>query len=95
MGSFVLSQEQYVPYYEKAMKFRRLIKQSLRFDTYDVIVLPLKTNDNPYDNISLYALAPLAGLPSVTFSYNGVGIQLIANIKDENALLTAYEEAQS
>jgi len=94
MGSMVLSHDQYVPYYEKALKLRRLIKESLRFDEYDVIVLPTSISENPYENLSLFSLAPLAGLPSVSFSYNGGGIQLIANVKNENALITAWEAAQ-
>ena len=93
MGSMVLSQDQYVPYYEKAMKVRRLIKEALRFGDYDVIVLPTVISENPYDNLSLFSLAPLAGLPSISFSYNGCGVQLIANVKNENALITAWEAA--
>jgi len=95
MGSFVLSQEQYAPCYEQAMKLRRLIKQSLRFDEYDVIALPTQIHGNRYDNLALYALAPLAGLPCVSFSYKGQGVQLIANVKNENALLTALEASRS
>jgi len=91
MGAMVLSQNQYVPYYEKSLKVRRLIKESLRFDSYDVIVLPCELSKNPYENLSLYALPALAGLPSVSFNYNGQGIQLIANTKNENALLSAWE----
>jgi Asp-tRNA(Asn)/Glu-tRNA(Gln) amidotransferase A subunit family amidase len=94
MGSMVLSHDKYVPYYEKAMKIRRLIKESLRFDEYDVIVLPTAIGGNPYDNLSLFSLAPLAGLPSISFSYQGSGIQLIADAKNENALITAWEAAQ-
>ena len=94
MGSMVLSHDQYVPYYEKAMKMRRLIKESLRFDEYDVIILPTAIGENPYDNLSLFSPAPLAGLPSISFSYNGGGIQLIANVKDENTLITTWEAAQ-
>ena len=94
MGSMILSQDQYVPWYEKAMKIRRLIKESLRFDEYDVIVLPTAISENPYDNLSLFALAPLAGLPSISFSYNGGGIQLVAGAKNESALITAWEAAQ-
>ena len=94
MGSMVLSQDQYVPYYEKAMKVRRLIKESLRFDEYDVIALPTAIGENPYENLSLFAFAPLAGLPSISFSYQGEGIQLIANAKNENALITAWEAIQ-
>jgi len=90
MGCMVLSQENYIPYYEKAMKLRRLIKESLRFCEYDLIILPIKIRGEPYENLSLFALAPLAGLPSISFSFEGHGVQLIADVKNENALLTAW-----
>jgi aspartyl-tRNA(Asn)/glutamyl-tRNA(Gln) amidotransferase subunit A len=84
MGAWVLSQDNYTAYYEKAMKIRRLIKESLTFDGYDIIALPCDTE-------GVGVLANLAGLPSVSFSYQGTPIQLIANVKNENALLTAWE----
>ena len=80
MGCLVLSQDHYGKYYEKAMKIRRLIKESLRFDEYDVIEMPA---DDP--------LAVLAGLPSLTFSRNGACVQLAADVKKENVLFTAWE----
>jgi len=67
------------------------MKYSIRFDQYDLIVLPTSVGDDPYENLSLYALA---GLPSVSFSYKGQGVQLVADVKNENALLTAWEVAQ-
>lgn len=91
MGSMVLSQNQYIPYYDKSMRVRRLIKEELAFDEYDIIVLPCEISKDPYENLSLYSLANLAGLPSVSFSYKGQGIQLIANVRNENSLLTAWE----
>jgi aspartyl-tRNA(Asn)/glutamyl-tRNA(Gln) amidotransferase subunit A len=94
MGSMALSHDHYVSYYEKAMKLRRLIRESLRFDKYDVIILPTAISENTYENLSLFSLAPLAGLPSISFSLHGAGIQLIANVKNENALITAWEAAQ-
>lgn len=92
MGAMVLSKDQYVPYYEKAMKIRRLIKDSLRFDEYDIIALPCEIEGGGYENLGLFALPALLGLPSVSFPYNGGGIQLIANVRNENLLLTAWEE---
>ena len=80
MGYVILSKDNYEKYYDKAMKIRRLIKESLCFDKYDVVIL---TDDNP--------LAVLAGLPSLTFGYNGTGIQLAADVKKENVLLKAWE----
>ena len=91
MGSMVLSQNNYIPYYEKAMKLRGLIKEAITFDEYDIIALPCKISDEPYENLSLYSLANLAGLPSVSFSYKGQGIQLIANTRNEDLFLTAWE----
>jgi len=75
LGGFVLSQNNYELYYEKAMKIRRLIKESIVFDKYDVIALPCENN-----------LAVLAGLPSISFSYENCGIQLIANANCEQHL---------
>jgi len=95
MGVMVLSRDQYLPLYEKAMKIRRVIKESLSFFDYSVIALPCKIGDDPYENLSLYSLPLLAGLPSVSFSYEGQGIQLIANVQDENLLLRAWEVALS
>ena len=83
MGCLLLSQDYYVKYYEKAMKIRRLIKESLPFTQYDVITIP---DDCP--------LAELAGLPSLTFSHNGKGIQLVADVKKESYLLAAWESFQ-
>ena len=80
MGCLVLSQDYYDIYYDKALRIRRLIKEQLSFDKYDVIVLQ---DDNP--------LAVLAGLPSLTFSLNGIGVQLAADVKKENVLLSAWE----
>ena len=80
MGCLFLSQDCYVRYYEKAMKIRRLIKESLPFAKYDVITMP----DDCH-------LAVLAGLPSLTFLHNGTGIQLVADVKKESYLSAAWE----
>lgn len=94
MGAFVLSSGQYVPYYQKAMKIRRLIKEALNFKGYDVIALPTKISEDPYENLSLFALCQIAGLPGVSFSFDGCGVLLVANVKDESALLNAWEVVQ-
>jgi len=80
MGFLVLTQDYYTKYYEKALKIRRLIKEALRFDSYDVIAAPADSH-----------LAVLAGLPSLTFSHEGSGVQLVADVKKENVLLSAWE----
>ena len=93
MGSMVLSKEAYTPYYEKAMKIRRLIKESTAFDRYDAVVIPSLQEADPYVQNAVYALATLAGLPAVSFPWRGSSIHLVANVKDENTLLTAWEAA--
>ena len=80
MGAHVLSQENYKRLYEKAMKIRRMIKESIKFDDYDVLQVPLSS-----------PLAVLCGLPSLTFG----DVQLVANVKNENALWAAWEVANS
>jgi len=80
-GCFVLSEEYYEKYYDKAMKIRRLIKESLDFSQYDVLVF--KSHFVPGS-----ALAPLAGLPSLSTPN---GLRLIADVKNENKLLAAWE----
>jgi Asp-tRNA(Asn)/Glu-tRNA(Gln) amidotransferase A subunit family amidase len=57
MGAWALSSGQYAGIYEKAMKIRRLIKESLNFEGYDALEVE---PGNP--------LAVLAGLPSLTFN---------------------------
>ncbi|MCL2747266.1 MAG: amidase family protein [Oscillospiraceae bacterium] len=93
MGTMFLSQGYYTRYYDKAMRLRRLVKESLTFAGYDVLALPCAIGDDPYENLSLYALAPLAGLPSLVFPQQRQGIQLIAAARNENALLTAWKSA--
>jgi aspartyl-tRNA(Asn)/glutamyl-tRNA(Gln) amidotransferase subunit A len=88
MGAAVLSQDNYIPYYEKSMKIRRIIKENLRFDAYDIIAMPHKISDDAYENLSL-SLAALTGLPSISFSKSKCGVQLVA--KNENSLLSASE----
>jgi len=75
IGAMVLSQENYQRYYDKAMRLRRLIRDSLKFDKYDVI----KT-DNPI-------LSRLCGLPSLT-TPEGV---YIANAGCESVLQKVHE----
>lgn len=91
VGTMVLSQEQYGKYYEKAMKLRRLIKEAVKFDEYKLILLPLKIGDDAYENLALYALAPLLGLPCISFMHRGQALLLLANTNGENLLLSAGE----
>ena len=95
IGTIVLSQDYYTSYYEQAMKIRRLVKESLRFSDYDIIALPCAISGSKYDNLSLYALAALAGLPSISFPYKGQGIQLVANVKNESIFKAVWEACMS
>jgi len=88
MGACVLSQGNYARYYDKAMRVRRLIKESLDFCRYDAIVLPAPGDTS---RLALTALPQLAGLPSVTVPFGGDGITLVADVKCENILFSAME----
>jgi len=76
-GAMVLSQEYYSKYYDKAMRIRRLIKESLDFDKYDVIAMPSGAA------LALQALPRLCGLPALTIPAHGGGITLIADANRE------------
>lgn len=90
IGAFVLSRQNYETYYLKSMKIRRLIKEHADelFSRFDAVALPLKLKSaDPYENLALYAFATLCGLPSVSVPLgSGSGIQLVAQVKDENIL---------
>jgi len=76
-GALLLSQDYYEPYYEQAMKIRRLIREDVNH-----LLVGNSIIDAPVDS----PLPQLAGLPSVTFSKNGKGVQLIANVGQETLL---------
>ena len=83
LGAIALSQENYVRYYDKAMRIRRLINESLRFSEYDAIVLP--TGD------SATSLPILCGLPAVTLPSDNEGITLVAGLQREDTLKQIVE----
>ncbi|MCL2425797.1 MAG: amidase family protein [Oscillospiraceae bacterium] len=60
LGTMVLSHENYTKLYDKAMRLRRLIMDSMKFDTYDVVV------GRGDDSNALILLSRLCGLPSIT-----------------------------
>ena len=82
LGAMVLSHDFYDMYYDKAMRIRRLIKDSLDFDKYDMIVLPASYTDAGAGagadafadkELALRVLPQLCGLPSVTLPYSVSG----------------------
>lgn len=80
LGSFVLSSGYYDAYYNKALKVRRLIKNSFdsAFDKYDMIISPVaptvayKIGENSSDPLKMYlgdiytVSVNLAGIPAVS-----------------------------
>ena len=88
VGAMALSHENYNRYYDKAMRIRRLILESLRYDNYDAIVMPAPTTDS---GIAYHALPQLCGLPAVTFPFNGGGVTLIAGARREKMLIKALK----
>lgn len=90
MGAFVLSQGNYEQYYDKAMKIRRLIRDSILFDDYDVIALPVRCGKTRYEELACLALPALTGLPSLTVPAGNSGIQLVAAGKREAILFDTW-----
>ena len=84
IGAMVLSQENYMRYYDKAMRIRRLIMDSLEFDKYDAIVLPAFGTAADF-KLAQGALPRLCGLPSVTMPIGG-GIMFVADKLREDVL---------
>ena len=81
LGAMILSQEYYTKFYDKAMRVRRLIKESLAFKKYDVLIVPA----------CYAALSRLCGLPAITVPYQGGGVALIADAQREEALVAALK----
>ena len=90
LGAMILAQGSYDKYYDKAMRIRRLIKDSLDFEKFDMIVMPA-TGVDPDDRIALHALPQLCGLPAITVPYHGSGITLIAAAGKDVVLFEALK----
>jgi len=58
VGNMVLSEENYMKYYDKALRLRRSIRDSIIFDKFDVLRIPS----------DFVAISRLCGLPSLTAS---------------------------
>ena len=80
IGAMVLSQENYTRLYDKAMRVRRLIKDSLEFDKYDAVAVPCP------------CLARLCGLPAVSMQFNGCAVTLVADAGCEDVLKAVTNE---
>jgi len=68
LGAMVLSHENYAKYYDKAMRIRRLIKDSLIFEKHGdgSCALRCKHGADSYTSANLLRISRLCGLPSVT-----------------------------
>jgi len=82
-GAMALSHGNYGKYYDKAMRVRRLIRASLDFGRYDVIIMPVDSGESA---LAMNALPQLCGLPAVTLPYNGAGVTLIAAARQEKVI---------
>jgi aspartyl-tRNA(Asn)/glutamyl-tRNA(Gln) amidotransferase subunit A len=79
IGAMVLSRDNYMKYYDKAMRIRRLIISSLDWNSYDVILMTAnKDFMTSEQQLGYRALPRLCGLPSITFPFCGVEATLIA-----------------
>ncbi|MBE5948500.1 MAG: hypothetical protein E7261_05655 [Lachnospiraceae bacterium] len=88
-GCMVLSKEYYDGLYNKSMQIRRLVKDYYTeiLDNADVIALPAKMDGaTKYEQVALYALAPLCGFASVSMLYNNKPTQFICKRNGENAM---------
>ncbi|MBR6781228.1 MAG: hypothetical protein IKM24_09480, partial [Clostridia bacterium] len=99
-GSEVLSTENYMPVYDKALRMRRVLCAHFNelFASYDAIVLPacsqtayVETDTDTAYNESLYtAPASICGLPVAAFG----GIQVIGKALSDHALLDLVKKTQ-
>ena len=89
-GAMALSKENYTRYYDKAMRIRRLIKESLEFDKYDVLMIPA-TGIRPGVDLALGAIPQLCGLPALAMPFGSIGFTLIAAAGHESVLYSAYK----
>ena len=90
MGAMALSQENYQRHYDKAMRLRRLIKESLEFDKYDVILLSPLDKATEWQ-LGLHALPRLCGLPAITAPFGNGWISLVADVGCEDVLFSAIK----
>jgi aspartyl-tRNA(Asn)/glutamyl-tRNA(Gln) amidotransferase subunit A len=88
LGNYVLSSENYEPYFLKAQKARTLVIQGFgkAFNKFDVLLCPTATKP---DNATS-ALISLAGLPAISLG----GVQIIGPRKSDSLLLALAKEIE-
>lgn len=76
VGTMVLEHDNYDKYYDKAMRVRRLIKNSLDFEKYDAVI------------VNTPCPARICGLPSATIPHKNSKLTIIADAGNEDILMT-------
>ena len=104
MGTYILSEENYTDLYLKAMKARRMIRQSYEkaFREFDLLLSPcvrgeaLRLNEPViYDDDIFTVGANLAGLPACTVPVGSSSIQLTGNHMKDGLVLSAALQFKS
>lgn len=94
-GCMVLSKEYYDDLYNKSMQIRRLVRDYYAdvLDNADVIALPAKLEGKTkYEQMAIYALAPLCGFASISMLYNNSATQFICKRNGENKMFALAQE---
>lgn len=94
VGCMVLAKDNYECWYDKAMKIRRLVRDYYTelLEKHSVLMLPTTLDEDKFEQLALYALAPLCGFASVSGMYHGEPVQLICKRGDENAMFAVMSE---
>ena len=94
VGSLVLSEDCYGPVYDKALRVRRVLKDTLNFKDYDVILLPASMDGDYFEQTALYAAANLCGLPCAAVPCGDTGALMLAAPQREDILMSAMERSR-
>jgi len=89
LGNIVLSKNYYQKYYDKAMRYRGLVKSKLESLLKNCDILEITEPESGH-----FALSPLTGLPSLTFIKNGIKTIALAKQTDEDALYIYGKEVK-
>lgn len=89
LGNIVLSENYYQKYYDKAMRYRRFIKEKIEnlLKNYDILEISEPSSCD-------FLLSPLTGCPSLTFIKDGVKTIALAKQMDEDALYIYSKEVK-
>ncbi len=97
VGCMVLAKDNYERWYDKAMRIRRLVRDyyTQMLTDVDVLVLPaFNSGADKFEQLALYALAPLCGFATVSGVCDGEAVQLVCIHGNENAMLAMMSEGK-